>query len=268
MSNLFVNYVKQNNLNILDDRQINDLLIDYRKFGNLDSRDRLISNFYPMLNHIINQKIKDSSKREDYISVAYMALSKALDDYEIGSITKVSSFVYTYVSNAVLHESFKSNGLINIPYVESVNAKKYLSSKKKLEEVYGRKLSLDEMAELLNIKPKKILDYENELADIYSFNDEIGEDITLGDVISDKYSLEEEVETKNNVEELMNNISMLKDKRQQLILLYTYGFMDGIEHTQEEARDMLVKNGYESMSRQNVQKLQKKALNELREMYN
>ena len=268
MSNLFVNYVKQHNLNVLDDRQVNDLLIDYRKFGNLDSRDRLISNFYPMILHIINLKIKDVDKRDDYISIAYMALSKALDNYEIGSITKVSSFVFTYVSNAVLHESFKSNGLINIPYVESVNAKKYLSSKKKLEETYGRKLSIDEMAELLDIKPKKILDYENELADIYSFNDEIGEDMTLGDVISDKYSLEEEVETKNNVEELMNNISLLKDKRKQLILLYTYGFMDGESHTQEEAADMLVQNGYEHMSRQNIQKLQKKALLELREMYN
>ena len=268
MSNLFVNYVKQHNLNTLDDKQIINLLMEYRLYGDLDSRDKLLSNFYPMILHIINLIIKDVDKRDDYISVAYMALAKAIDDYNLESYTKLSSFVFTYVSNAIRHESFKSNGLINIPYVESVNAKKYLSAKRKLEETYGRKLSLEEMADLLNLKPNKILDYENELADIYSFNDEIGEDITLGDVISDKYSLEEEVETKNNVETLMNNISMLKDKRQQLILLYTYGFMDGVEHTQEEARDMLVKNGYESMSRQNVQKLQKKALNELREMYN
>ena len=66
----------------------------------------------------------------------------------------------------------------------------------------------------------------------------------------------------------MNNICLLKDKRQQLILLYTYGMIDGQEHTQQEAIDMLVENGYEKMSRQNVQKLQKKALLELREMYN
>ena len=268
MSNLFVNYVKQHNLNTLDDRQIKDLLIDYRIYGNEVSKERLLSNFYPMLLHIINLKIKDTDKRDDYISVAYIALAKAIEDYELESITKLSSFVFTYVSNAIVHESFKSNGLINIPYVESVNAKKYLSSKKKLEEVYGRKLNVDEMAELLDIKPKKILDYENELADIYSLNDQIGEDMTLGDVISDKYSLEEEVETKNNVEELMNNISLLKDKRKQLILLYTYGFMDGESHTQEEAAKMLVENGYEPMSRQNIQKLQKKALLELREMYN
>ena len=44
--------------------------------------------------------------------------------------------------------------------------------------------------------------------------------------------------------------------------------IDGQEHTQQEAIDMLVQNGYEKMSRQNVQKLQKKALLELREMYN
>ena len=61
---------------------------------------------------------------------------------------------------------------------------------------------------------------------------------------------------------------MLKDKRKQLILLYTYGFMDGVEHTQEEARQMLQENGYGEMSRQNVQKLQKIAIQELRAMYN
>lgn len=268
MSNLFVNYVKQHNLNVLDDGQINSLLVDYRVNGSLESRDRLLSNFYPMILHIINSNVPDSSKREDYISVAYMALSKCIDNYEMESYAKFSSLAFKYITNAVRQESFKNTGLINIPYVESVNAKKYLSAKRKLEETYGRKLSLEEMADLLNLKPNKILDYENETADIYSFNDKIGENITLGEVIKDEYSLEEEVEAKNNTETLMNNISMLKDKRQQLILLYTYGFMDGVEHTQEEARDMLVKNGYESMSRQNVQKLQKKALNELREMYN
>ena len=268
MSNLFVDYVRQNKLEQLDDSQIKDLLIDYRMNQNLDSRDRLIANYYPMIIHIINNRIKDQSKREDYIAPAYMALSKCMDNYDLESPNKFSTVAYKYISNEITHEYNENNGLINIPYVEHVNAQKYAKAKKRLEDTYGRKLSIDEMAELLDIKPSKILCYENEIASIYSLNKPLGEDIELGDVISDNYSLEESVERKDTTESLMNNISLLKDKRKQLILLYTYGFMDGQEHTQEEARTMLVQNGYGPMSRQNVQKLQKTAIAELKEMYN
>ena len=268
MSNLFVEYVKNNNTELLDDVQIKDLLIDYRMNHNLDSRDRLIANFYNMIIHIINNRVKDISKREDYITPAYMALSKCIDTFDLESPTKFSTVAYKYISNEITHEFNENNGLINIPYVEHVNAQKYAKAKKRLEDTYGRKLSVDEIAQLLDIKPTKILCYENEIASIYSLNKPLGDDLELGDVISDKYSLEEEVEHKDNTETLMNNICLLKDKRQQLILLYTYGMIDGQEHTQQEAIDMLVENGYEKMSRQNVQKLQKKALLELREMYN
>jgi len=268
MSNLFVNYVKTNNQSLLDDTQVKDLLIDYRIHRNLDSRERVISNFYPMILHIINSLIKDKSKREDYISIAYMALAKCIEIYNLSSIIKFSTVAYKYISNAIIHEYNKNNGLINLPYVESVNAKKYLKAKKKLEDAYGRELTIDEISEILDIKPKKILCYENELQNIYSLNNPIGDDLELGDVIKDSYSLEEEVEKKDNADTLMNKIALLKDKRKQLILLYTYGFMDGQSHTQEEAVDMLVQNGYDKLSRQGVQKLQKTALSELKEMYN
>ena len=268
MSNLFNEYVENNKVEQLDDIEVKNLLMDFKLNHNLDSRDRLVENFYPLIKYLINSNVQDASKREDFISIAYMALSDCIDNFDIDQPCKFSTVAYNYIKNAIRHELFKMDGIINIPYVEGVNAKKYLSAKKKLEETYGRKLSVDEMAELLDIKVNKILDYENELSDVYSLNQPIGEDFTLGDVISDKYSLEEEVEEKDKIETLMNNITMLKDKRQQLILLYTYGFMDGEEHTQQEAIDMLIENGYEKMSRQNVQKLQKSALTQLRAMYN
>ena len=268
MSNLFYDYVNNKKKNELDDNQVKALLVDYRLNHNLDARDRLADNFYPLIKHLIISNVHDISKREEFISVAYMALSNCMDKFDLESPYKFSTVAQTYIVNAIRHELFKSDSLINVPYVEIVNAKKYLTAKKKLEDSYGRKLTVDEMADLLGLKPNKILDYETELADIYSLNQPLAEDITLGDVVRDKYSLEEEVEIKENIETLMNNISLLKDKRKQLIVMYTYGLIDGVEHTQEEARKMLQENGYGEMSRQNVQKLQKTAIKELREMYN
>ena len=268
MENVFYDYVRNNKVEYKSDEEIRQLIFDYRIKHDLDARDQVIANFYNMALSIINQKILDTSKREDYISVTVMALIKAIDDYDLDSFTKFSTFAHTYMQNAIRFEHNKNNGLINVPYVEYVNAQKYYKAKKKLEETYGRSLSIDELSEILDLKQNKVLDYENEMASICSLNKPLGEDIELGDVISDSYSLEEQVEIEDNKNTLMNNISLLKDKRQQLILLYTYGFMDGVEHTQAEAADMLVSNGFDKLSRQGVQKLQKKAIQELQSMYN
>ena len=268
MSTLFDTYMANNKVEELSDDQVKDLLKEYRYDENLDARDSIIKNFYPMIKRLINNMVKVSSQREEYISIACMALMSCIDKFDIEQPCKFSTVAYKYISNSIRNELLQNNGLISTPYVESVNAKKYLSSKKRLEELYERKLSVDELADLLNIKPNKILDYENELANIYSLSAPIGEDFELADVISDGNSLEKSYELQDSIDSLRPNIALLKDKRQQLILLYTYGMMDGEEHSQEEARQMLVDNGYEMMSRANVQKLQKTAIAELRDMYN
>ena len=134
MENVFYRYVNNNEVEYMSDDKIRNLILQYRINKDLDARDQVIANFYNMAQSIISDKVKDYNQREDFISVTIMALIKAIDDYDLDSYTKFSTFAHTYMQNAIRHEHNKNNGLINVPYVEYVNAQKYYSSKKKLEE--------------------------------------------------------------------------------------------------------------------------------------
>ena len=65
MSTLFDTYMANNKVEELSDDQVKDLLKEYRYDENLDARDSIIKNFYPMIKRLINTWLKYHLKEKN-----------------------------------------------------------------------------------------------------------------------------------------------------------------------------------------------------------
>ncbi len=91
--------------------------------------------------------------------------------------------------------------------------------------------------------------------------DKDGNTMTLIDIIDDGVDIHEQVDLKIRSKQLYNFLGKCLDKRELEIIVYRYGLYSGLPHTQNETATKL------GISRSYVSRIEKKALEKLREMY-
>jgi RNA polymerase sporulation-specific sigma factor len=91
--------------------------------------------------------------------------------------------------------------------------------------------------------------------------DKDGNTMTLIDIIDDGVDIHEQVDLKIRSKQLYSFLGKCLDKRELEIIVYRYGLYSGFPHTQNETAKKL------GISRSYVSRIEKKALEKLREMY-
>ncbi len=89
--------------------------------------------------------------------------------------------------------------------------------------------------------------------------DKNGNTLTLMDVISSEDTILEDIDTKMKLERLSKLISIILDKREEMVIIYRYGLCGNIPLTQRETAKKL------NISRSYVSRIEKKALSTLRD---
>lgn len=91
--------------------------------------------------------------------------------------------------------------------------------------------------------------------------DKDGNALTLIDLIDDGVDIHEQVELNIRSKQLYNFLEKCLDKRELEIIIYRYGLYSGSPHTQHETAEKL------NISRSYVSRIEKKAVQKLRSMY-
>jgi RNA polymerase sigma factor FliA len=164
------------------------LWAEYKRTGSLESRNRLVMTYAPLVKYIVFKKVRELPARcevEDFISCGLEALIASIDRYDPGKGATLEQFAWTRIHGAVLDELRRQDWA---PRSLRRWERDIHKTREQFTSLHGRRPTREELAEMLAITPEQLRARQDDIAvsDVTSLN-------TL--VISDEETTVERIDT-------------------------------------------------------------------------
>lgn len=189
----------------------------------------------------------------ELISAGNLGLLKAIKRFDLSKNVKFVSYATWWIDQAII-EQLKSNNIITIPPNQIRHYKNYVfeSEKNPNKEIPCciKKETREKLAAALNV---------------VALDEPVCEDgFTLGEMICAPDDVEETGYNKMLSNEIRDILNMLPEQ-ERLIIMYRFGFTSYGKSTLKETAQQLTKHGYEELSTQRINQIEKRALGKLKE---
>lgn len=255
-TNMYSNEIKK--YDVLSSEKINVLFEKYRN-GDIGARDEIVKHNLRLVKYIANKYEGMGIELDDLIEEGNIGLLKAIEYFDLSRNIKFSAYAARCINSSIIRALSTQSKQINIPANDYGKFKKFKDEYEKLQEVYGRKLTIEELSRELDVSVDKLRGYFNVLNGVASLDEEIN-DGTLGDIICDESKpLEDKVVDIVLKSEVANLLKTSGLSQQELeVIKGRYGFNDSkIEKLVELAARM-------NVSRQRINQIEEKTLSKLR----
>ncbi|MCJ7792466.1 MAG: sigma-70 family RNA polymerase sigma factor [Candidatus Marinimicrobia bacterium] len=196
----------------------------------------------------------------DLIQDGNHGLIKAVEKFDLRRGYKFSTYATYWIRQKVML-SLADDRNIRIPAHVDQLIKKTLKTRGELTAALGREPSLEEIAQKLEIKPKKVREILNLEDNEFSLDipfGEMGESSFMDFLVDEETLLPPEESEKEFLAEKMKDILALLSPRERRIIELRFGFDDGQRKTLDEVGDEL------GITRERVRQIQAKVINKLR----
>lgn len=212
--------IKTTTTTILTREQELDLLIKAQA-GNKISRDLLIETNLPLVRSVVRKYKESGLPWEDLVNEGVIGLMKAIDEFDITSGNKLSTFA-TYKIKQVAIRALENNGrTVRIPVYKLSLMNKVKRMEGTLAQALGRAATMEEVAKAMEITVSEVKECKKLLAPAQSLDVQFGEEdgATLLDMLEDDTNDYMTVEQRALVESLDKAISSIKasDRDKQIL---------------------------------------------------
>jgi len=210
--------------------QIERMIADYRKSGNLKLKEKILLANMPLISYISERlavSLPHSVELDDLKSLGVLGLIDAIENYKPEKQVRFTSYAALRIKGSII------DGLRSLDWVPRSVRKKARNLEKllhQLESELGRPVTDKEMAARLGVE---LHEYQSMLEEVspvsfLSLNDTVYEDgdqaIRLGDVIKDAESFGpySDLERKEVKQILVEGINSLPEREKLVLALYYY----------------------------------------------
>jgi len=250
---------------ILSEKEEKKLILLAKK-GDNEARSKLIKANLKLVVKIAKRYENFGVPLIDLIEEGNIGLMRAIEKFSLRKGFRFSTYATWWIKQSITRAITNQKNIIRIPvhildiyhkYLKFVEKELRNTGSFPSREVILKKLKIDssKLDEILNIiKLPKSLDLEYE-------DDESDSNKTLKDSIEDKSFIkpDDDYFEKDKKEKIIDIIQMLKPKEQQVIL-YRFGILDGKNYTLEEIGKKI------KLTRERVRQIEAMALRKLREI--
>ena len=197
---------------------------------------------------------------DDIVQLGRIGLSKAVDKYDLSKNTKFATYATYWIKQSIDKGLQSINADINEP-IKVVNLRNHFySTEEEMEASLKRKVTFNEVANKMGMNPTE-LKLLFDLSNVASLDETVDDDreISAIEKIKDSNNTPQEFVLEDEKRHLINDAMERLSPREQEIIKYRYNSEDGVLHSFAEVAEKL------GISRQRVQKIEQKAIKEMKE---
>ena len=169
------------------------VLIQNIRNGSKDSLEIMIKNHMPLVLNIAKKFVFQGVDYDDLISVGVIGLINAINKYELGRGTKLSTLAYNWITQAISREIANNGSVIRKPVnkIEKMVKLNKIKNQLLLDDGF---VDYEKLSNTMKMDLKKIYELESYCLEPFSFNNSIhtndkGEIITLEDAVGKEYPI-------------------------------------------------------------------------------
>ncbi len=201
----------------------------------------------------------------DLINEGNLGLMKAVERFDPAKGGKLSTYAAWWIKQSIKRALANQAKTIRLPVhlVDKISRMRRIAMK--LQEVFGREPTDEELGEELGVSPSKIAQLRIASIRPASLDAPIGDDEsnTYAEVVEDERAIDPyEMLEEKTVTHMLGEMIERLDEREQRILRYRFGLDGGTEKTLEEV------GAHFGVTRERIRQIQNLALNKLRRMIN
>ena len=211
--------------------------------------------------HIAKNFVASGMDFLDLIQEGSNGLAKAVTKFDYTRGNKFSTYATGWIKQAITRAIADQARTIRIPVHMNETINKLNRKERELTHDFGRKPTIDELADAMELPVDKILMIKRVSQKTKSLEDPVGEeeDSSYGDFIPDDFNPNPEEYASNEAlkRELNTLLSNLSDREERVIKL-RFGLIDGRTRTLEEVGKEF------NVTRERIRQIEAKALRKLR----
>ncbi len=209
----------------------NKLWVKYKKTGDLESRNRLLLFFAPIVKFIAGRmamNMPPNVEYEDLVGYGTLGLIDAIDKFDLSKGNKFKTYANSRIRGAILDELRASDWIPRSVRKKARDIERVIQG---LESRLGRPASDEEIAKALDLSFQEYAELLSQISGtaMLSLNDVwyIGKDddeITVGDQVEDLESVTPDLQIERDEAKstLKDIIMKLPEREKQVIFLYYY----------------------------------------------